>query len=110
MTSFLLQMMRVRRMLTEVLLEVTNEEIDAIAQEVHHKERSRASKGSSPALRSRQGVANLLLLVGYFQWTKLYQWLASALLQKVGNAIKLWLLLINEKEINNIFMLVNMQC
>ena len=39
-------MVRVRRMLTEVLLEVTNEEIESVASEVYMKARRRISKGT----------------------------------------------------------------
>lgn len=38
-------MMKVRRMLTEVLLEVTDSEVHGIAREVYNKSRSSASKG-----------------------------------------------------------------
>ncbi len=38
-------MVKVRRMLTEILLEVTNEEIEDIAREVIKKEKQRALKG-----------------------------------------------------------------
>lgn len=38
-------MMKVRRMLTEVLLEVTDDEISSIANSVYHKAKSRQSRG-----------------------------------------------------------------
>ena len=39
-------MMKVRRMLTEVLLEVTDDEISSIANSVYHKAKSRQSRGT----------------------------------------------------------------
>ena len=41
---FVFQMMRVRKMLTEVLLDVTNKEISEIAQDVYDKEKNGHSK------------------------------------------------------------------
>lgn len=38
-------MMKVRRMLTEVLLEVTDSEVHSIARDVYNKSRAQASKG-----------------------------------------------------------------
>jgi len=37
------QIMKLRRMLTEILLEVTNQEIDAVAAEVYEEEKSMLS-------------------------------------------------------------------
>ena len=42
---FSFQMAKVRRMLTEILLEVTNEEIEDISREVMKKEHQKALKG-----------------------------------------------------------------
>ena len=41
----LLQLLDMRKMLTEVLLTVTSEEMEDVAREVYAKERAKASKG-----------------------------------------------------------------
>eukprot|EP00105_Crassostrea_gigas_P006782 XP_011420834.1 PREDICTED: arginine/serine-rich protein PNISR [Crassostrea gigas] len=51
-------MMKVRKMLTEILLDVTNSEIKSVCKEVYLKEKSRASKG-----RNDRGLCSL-----YFMW------------------------------------------
>lgn len=52
-------MMKVRKMLTEILLDVTNSEIESVCKEVFHKAKNRAAKGSDDkTLKS--------LLLGYF--------------------------------------------
>ena len=60
-----LQMMKVKRMLTETLLEVTNYEIRAVATEVLERERRRANKGKS-----------VLFPVSWFQF---FSWFPSYL-------------------------------
>lgn len=55
---FFWQMMKVRKMLTEILLDVTNSEIKSVCKEVYLKEKSRASKG-----RNDRGLCSL-----YFMW------------------------------------------
>ena len=40
------QMLKVRRMLTEILLSVTDDEVEDIAKEVYRKAKETASKGS----------------------------------------------------------------
>ena len=45
-TYFALQLLAMRKMLTEVLLTVTSEEIEDVAREVIAKEKTKAAKGS----------------------------------------------------------------
>ena len=42
----ILQMVKVRKMLTEILLDVTNTEIEAVCKEVYYKEKNKQAKGT----------------------------------------------------------------
>uniref|UniRef100_A0A8W8JDW4 Splicing factor, arginine/serine-rich 18 n=1 Tax=Magallana gigas TaxID=29159 RepID=A0A8W8JDW4_MAGGI len=60
-------MMKVRKMLTEILLDVTNSEIKSVCKEVYLKEKSRASKAPAKQLTKSTALASLtgLGLTGY---------------------------------------------
>lgn len=78
MSTFLsYQMMKVRRMLTEILLEVTDSEVYDIARSVYNKARAKSSKGRSiKRYRELKGYEFSLTIICYY---KLYRFVFKML-------------------------------
>ncbi|XP_064609400.1 arginine/serine-rich protein PNISR-like [Liolophura sinensis] len=59
-------MFKVRKMLTEILLDVTNQETEAVAKEVYYKAKNRAAKAPAKQLAKSSALASLTSLgAGY---------------------------------------------
>jgi hypothetical protein len=78
-------MMKVRQMLTEILIGVTNEEITSVAHEVYSREKARAAKGTNIYKTTCHACANMYKTI--HRYTQRHCTMGSLAVIKRGQSI-----------------------